>query len=159
MSRFEALDTYLASFDPESMDWHEYAYEIAVEKLAVFDPIDWQELRDVWRERPRAWRMCLATVLEPRHSSVAGELLLAAIDDPDAEISFEALTRTYFYCGVLTVKGAVLINPKIQVPLFLGLARASQTLPAQASRHAEQSSAHFRSEIEVFIRLLEAKAV
>lgn len=159
MSRFEALDTYLASSDPESMDWHEYAYEIAVEKLAVFDPMDWQKLRDAWRERPRSWRMCLATVLEPRHSSIAGELLLGAIDDPDAEISFEALTRTYFYCGVITVKGAVLVNPKIQVPLFLELARASQTLPDQASRLAAQSSAHFRGEIEVFIRLLETKSV
>jgi hypothetical protein len=69
------------------------------------------------------------------------------------------LTRTYFYCGVLTVKGAALVNPKIQVPLFLELARASQTLPDQASRLAAQSSAHFRGEIEVFIRLLETKSV
>jgi hypothetical protein len=74
--------------------------------------------------------------------------------DPDLEIAFEALRRTYYYCGVLTVKGIVLVNPKVQVPGFLSRARAMQSLPERASQLGAQSANQIQTEIAAFVELL-----
>lgn len=154
MARFEEFDRYLSESDPDSMGWHEHAYEVAVEQLSIFEPVDWEQLCLALRTRDRAWRMCLVTVVEPAHSPIAGDLLLEMTGDPDVEIAFEALRRTYFYCGVLTVKGVVRINPKIQVPGFLGRARAIHSLPGRASQLSAQSATEIRVEVAAFIELL-----
>lgn len=154
MNRFEELDRYLSESDPNSMGWHEHAHEVAVEQLSLFEPFDWQKLSIALPTRDRAWRMCLVTVLEPARSPIAADLLLEMTGDPDIEIAFEALRRTCFYCGVLTVKGVVCIDPRIQVPKFLSRARATQSLPARAGQLSAQSPNDLRAELAAFIELL-----
>lgn len=153
-SGFDVLDRCLYAWDPDSRGWNEYAHQDAARLLATLNHDEWEVLRAAWPERPQAWRRCLVTVLEPRLSTLACELLLQAIGDADSDLSYEALRRTYLYCGVQTVRGVVSVNAKVQAPELLDWARKSSSLVDRARLLADQSSHHAQAEIAAFISLL-----
>ncbi len=95
------LDLHLSKYDFDSLDWADGgANEISKDLLNHFTEQEWDDLNISWRKKDRMWRGCLISSLGPSMGGISKVILIQALDDPDPEVSFLALSSISFYCGI-----------------------------------------------------------
>jgi hypothetical protein len=92
------LDALLEKSDLNSSDWGEYEYEDGEALLAKLNTEERAALFRSAKVRPANWRGCLVSILHPSAAD-EGEELVGALHDSDEDVAYEALSRTFFFCG------------------------------------------------------------
>lgn len=122
-SAFDQFSAHLRAQAPDTQDWSdEGGWQVAANLLLRFTAEDWEELVRTWRLNDSSWRTCLADILTPQNAS-ASNLLLEMTSDQDTDVSFTALCRVAFYCGVNVNAEGPFVDQRICVPAFLQVAR------------------------------------
>lgn len=103
MNDYEEFCAYLDRYDPDGMDWNEYAHEDAGKALeSWFSQADWDRLEMDWINKPEKWQILLAGLLpivqadrsfHPTSKKIVTDMMLATHDD----LSAEAAHQYWFY--------------------------------------------------------------
>ena len=120
------LDALLEKSDLDSSDWDEYEYEDGEALLAKLNVEDRSVLFRSAKARPANWRRCLVSILHPSKAD-EGEELIRALEDSDEDVVYEALHRTFFFCGFIdSDKKGVFEDRRLRVDDFWERVRLDQ---------------------------------
>jgi hypothetical protein len=154
-----AFDALLQKSDSDSTDWADGGgAEEAEEMLAALHEQEWMELKSLCSNRGAAWRACLATVLRPKHGSIAENLLLDLAWDQDAEVAFLAASSIAFYCGVNDSAKGPFLDPKIRDTSFLSLCKATGGFVSQVRKVGASCHPRIGARFELLTKLLRGEA-
>lgn len=153
----ESLDQLLIESEADSMDWCDgLGHEAASDLLNKLQESEWVELQSLCLLRGVNWRECLATAFSPKQSKAAERILFTLASDREGEVSFYALSKIDFCCGVNSKAEGAFVDASIQLPPFVEAARLVPELPAAIQRICASSSEQLRQRLELLVKVMQS---
>ena len=142
--RYSTFERYVTGYEPDGVDWCDGgAADEASQLLADFEDADWLKLCADLDHKDRLWRGCVATTLNPYLGKHAQDLIIHLLDDPDKEVSFDALRIVAFYCGVNYRKEGPFIDDSILHREFFAKIKSHGDIMSKIKKIKEGASASF----------------
>ena len=146
MHRYSRFDSHITGYEPDGVDWCDgLGADKALELLAEFDDADWRRLCTDLDHKNRMWRGCVSTILDPNLGKYAQDLLVHLLDDPDEEVSFNALRQAAFYCGVNSRNDGPFLDESICHQEFFSKVKSHDDMMLKITNIKKGTSSYFSS--------------